>query len=148
MFIESAVTSGVVSDLQAIKVEEQKLKAVKQALREAEKLYAWEATTKAVNPQYMVGSRRQATDDDLAVLENTHGVVCVITCRECGAERIVNVQDAKQTQLCKACKEKANRVKDQIRRANKRLAGKTKEQLEQEIAATQAQLETLKAAVG
>jgi len=146
MLLNSEVTSGVVSDLLAINEQERKLKAAKRALRAAEKIRGLELATKAANPQYQVGSRRRATAEEFAVLKKT--VVCVVECVECGDERVVGVQDARQTTLCQACKAKADKINESLKRANRRLAGKSKEQLEQEIAATQAQLETLKAAVG
>ena len=146
MFQESAITSGAVLDLQAIKVEEQKLKAVKQAIRKAEKVKGLELATKAQNPGYVVGSRRPATAEEFVVLKKT--VVCTIVCQECGASRVVGVQDARQTVLCQACKAKADKINESIKRANRRLAGKTKEQLEQEIADATQRLETLQQAVG
>jgi hypothetical protein len=145
---DSAITTGLVSDLNALKAKEKELKDAKKVLVEAERIRKWENSVKAENAQYVVGSRRKATEDDLAIIGHSHGEVCSITCYNCGTERIVNVQDAGQTRLCKACKEAENKAKTRARRLTKRLGSKSKEQLEAEIAEAQAALETLKKAVG
>jgi NAD-dependent SIR2 family protein deacetylase len=134
---KTALTLKTVSEKEAM------LKKVKAELKAAQDNAKWEADTKAVNPQFVLGSVRKATPADEAELGHCHGVVCSIVCLTCGETRTVNKQDAKQCQFCKACKKGADKDRAKAKRADKRLAGKSVEDLQAEIAEAEAALAAL-----
>jgi len=133
----TAVTLKTVSEKEAL------LKKVKADLKAAQNNAAWESATKARNPQFVVGSVRKATPADEAVLGHCHGEVCSIECAACGQVRTVNKQDAFQARYCKACKKGADRDRAKSKRADKRLTGKSVDDLQREIAEAEAALKTL-----
>jgi hypothetical protein len=116
------------------------LKAKKKLVKKMDALKEWEEATKVKNPQYVMGSLRAATEDDLAIVGHTHGFVCLIKCEVCGEERLVNKQDAFQSRTCKACKKKASKAKAKARATAKKLAGLSKEDIQAQINALNAQL--------
>lgn len=68
---------------------------------------------------------RTPNPGDLVGLKHCHGKICGVKCVDCGAERIVNLQDAFQSQRCPKCRElasKARRAERQAARAAKRTA--------------------------
>jgi len=119
------------------------LKTVERALKAAQRLAEWETETRAINPNYVVGSVRKATSDDESLLGHTHGQVCEIRCLKCREIRVVNLQDAKQVVFCKSCKKTADRAKTKLAKITKRLGDKTSSDLDQEIANVKAQLEAM-----
>jgi len=99
----------------------------------AQELADWETRTSARNPQFVVGSKRDATPDEATTLRHCHGKVCEIVCESCGETRTVNCQDAFQVKLCCSCKAVADREAGKAKRANKKAEGKSVAELEQEI---------------
>ena len=129
--------------LKTLSEKEAALRAVKAELKKAEANAKWEADTKARNPQFVLGSVRKATAADEAELGHCHGEVCSIECATCGEVRVVNKQDAFQARYCKACKKGADKDRAKSKRADKRLAGRSVEDLQAEIAEAEAALAAL-----
>ena len=75
--------------------------AAKEERRVAKELAKAEAFY-AKYPHVVRGSFRESTPEDMAVLKNVHGYVCLIQC-ECGNTRLINTQDAFQVHKCLAC---------------------------------------------
>jgi len=131
--VQTQPTEIMIDGLAELKAKETELKAKKRLLMDVEARNAWEQETARLNPQYVVGSLRQATEADAEVVGHVHGQVCLIRCASCGTERLVNKQDARQVKFCKACKKSAASAHNKERRLAKRLAGTSKEDLEQQI---------------
>jgi hypothetical protein len=129
--------------LKTLTAQEAALRAVKAELKKATANAKWEADTKARNPQFVLGSVRKATPADEAVLGHCHGEVCSIECESCREVRTVNKQDAFQARFCKACKKDADKGRAKAKRADKRLAGRSVEDLQAEIAEAEAALAAL-----
>ena len=72
-------------------------------------------------------------------------MVCEIRCASCGKIRVINVQDAFQARFCGDCRKVAMKEKGATRRAEKRLEGKSVDDLRAEIAEAQKALEALSA---
>ena len=136
-------TTNTAVQLVELENVEAELRAKKASLKAAQKVRDWETATLAKNSQYVVGSRRAATEEDEAALGHTHGQVGTIQCLNCVAERTVNVQDAGQTRYCKACKAEVDKATSRERRIQKRVSGKSVEQLRAEIAEASQALEAL-----
>jgi len=138
-----AITQFTIEGLAEIQSKEAQLKELKKQLATAQERQVWEAQTKARNPQYVMGSLRAATKEDEAALSHCHGQVAEITCEVCGKVRVVNKQDAKQVRFCKEHKAEARKAISKAKRAEKRLEGKSVEDIEAQIAALNEQLEQL-----
>ena len=91
--------------------------------KEDQKRREWEAKTKERNQQYVVGSLRRGTGEDVETVGHNHGWVCEVTCRECGCKRVVNKQDAFQAVRCKECQKTAKKAK---RKAKRKVKAKRK----------------------
>ncbi len=139
------MNSNTTVTLETLKAEETRLAQVKAALKEAQDLAKWEAETRAINPNYVLGSVRKPTAEDEAELGHSHGRVCSIRCLKCNDLRTVNLQDAKQVVYCKFCKKVADKEKSKTKRASKRLAGKSVADIQAEIEAAQKQLDAMTA---
>jgi hypothetical protein len=139
---KSVATVAVTENLSERIAKEAELKALQRMAKAMAKVEAWEAKTVARNPAYVVGSLRQATEADVALLGHCHGKVCLIKCTQCGAERVVNKQDAFQTKFCVSCRDAAEKEAAKVKRAEKRVAGLTVEDIQKQID----QLKALKAA--
>ena len=142
----SNVAVAAKSELETLKATERALKAKRAELKAAEVKAAWEAKVAARNSNYLVGSRRQATPEDVQELGHSHGEVCSIRCMTCGASRTVNVQDAHQVRYCRECRKEAMKAVAQESRTSKRLAGKSVKDLMAQIEEAQKALEALKTA--
>jgi hypothetical protein len=141
--VSGSASEVTVTGLAAVEAEEKRLKALKAQVKEATENAAWEEKTLAKNPNYVPGSLRKATDADRAILSHCHGEVCEIRCESCGEVRVVNKQDAKQCRFCTDCKKTATKNAAKVKRAEKRLSGKSVEALQAEIAEAQKALEAL-----
>jgi len=145
MNLYTNVAVAAKSELETLKTVERELRAKKAELKAAEAKTAWEAKVAARNSNYVIGSRRKATPEDVQALGHSHGEVCSIRCMTCGATRTINVQDAHQSRYCKQCRKEAMKAAAQESRTSKRLAGKSVENLLQQIEEAQKALEVLKA---
>ena len=142
MSTNTAIKSAV--EIESLRTEERRLREVKSQLKAAQERAIWEAKTKARNPQYQEGSVRKPTPEDIEELGHTHGLVCSIVCSSCGSTRTVNLQDAFQARFCKECKKAAGASAAKDRRASKKLAGASVQDLMAQIAAAEAALQALK----
>lgn len=131
--------------VETLTAQERVLAKAKAALKAAQEQAKWEAATKARNPAFVLGSVRAPTPADIEVLGHTHGKVCDITCSECGKTRTINLQDAFQCKFCVGCKKVASRDASKAKRATKRLAGRSVEDLQREIEEANAALAALTA---
>jgi len=129
--------SLTVDQLKALTAE---LAAKKRLVKEQQDLQAWEQKISARNPRFVPGSVRKPTDADTAVLGHIHGLVCEITCESCGKVRVINKQDAFQVRFCQDCRKVASREAAKEHRMAQKLAGTSKEELEQQIAQLNAML--------
>ena len=141
--MSQASTVVDLSTLSTLEAKEQELREAKRRLQAAKERREWEAKTKARNPRYVVGSVRKASAEDEAQLSHCHGEVATILCEICGKERVVNKQDAFQVRFCKEHKAEARKAISKAKRAEKRLEGKSVEDIEAQIAALNEQLEQL-----
>jgi len=123
--------------LEAVKTELQAKVRQAKVLRE---LGEWERGIKARNPQYVIGSLRPATDQDVMVLGHAHGWVCEIQCTTCGVKRVINKQDAFQVKYCAAHKAEARKAKAKASREAVKAAGMTPDKLAEQIELLQRQL--------
>jgi hypothetical protein len=145
---ESGISVGLECALDTLKEEETGLKAQKRVLMEEIRVKVMEQSKKEANPQYVVGSYRRATEEDIATIggKRKSGFVGNIICKTCGKERTVYMSDAHQTCLCVTCKKVVNKAREREKNAKKRLESTSKEVLESQIANLQAQLGLLKVA--
>ena len=133
----TVATETAIADLE--KLAKQKSDLVK-AVKAKKKLEDWEASVKSVNPDFVLGSTRKATDADLSQIGHSHGYICKIKCQTCSKIRVINKQDARQCHYCKACKVAAKSQAQKAKRQIKKVAGKSSKDLETEIATLKAQL--------
>jgi len=123
-----------VSQISDLKARQAELKTLQRAVKDRAATEAWETKVLVRNPNYQVGSVRAATDLDREQLGHCHGKVCTIKCQVCGSERTVNVQDAFQVKFCGECRKQAGREAAKEKRAAKKLAGISREDIERQIA--------------
>jgi hypothetical protein len=117
--------------LKALTVE---LAAKKRLVKEQQELQEWEEKTTARNPRFVPGSVRRPTEADTAALGHVHGLVCEIACESCGKVRVINKQDAFQVRYCQDCRKVAGKAAGRDKRLVKKLAGTSRQELEQQIA--------------
>jgi hypothetical protein len=103
-------------------------RAIAKAAKDAEKSEA----KLARYPQYVVGSRREASADDLMVGLGIHGFVATVKCQGCGIERTVNTQDVFQSKECKDCRRVSKKARE--------LAKVSEEDLAKELATLKAKM--------
>ena len=132
MSTKSEITSKVQLAQQVKELERQAARNARLAVKLADQ----EQATKARNPQYVVGSRRPATESEQVALKKT--VVCEIVCQDCGETVVVSSQDGFQVKCCKACKQASKKEDQKIKRAAKKVAGQSVEDLERQIKALKA----------
>lgn len=131
------------SDLSTLTAKEEELREAKRALRAAQERREWEAKTKARNPAFVVGSLRKPTAEDEAQLAHCHGMVCTIRCEACDRERVINKQDAFQVRFCTGCAKEARKAASKAKRLEKRLEGKSVDDVQAQIDALNEQLAEL-----
>jgi len=136
----AAASTITVEGLAELEAKTQELKELKRARKVREEQEVWEAKTKARNPQYVMGSLRQGQPGDEEHVKHVHGWVCEIVCAECGETRIINKQDAFQVRFCKVHKDEARKAASKAKRLEKKVAGKSVEEIQAEIDALNAQL--------
>lgn len=69
------------------------------------------------NQHVVPDSVRDPSAKDLEALKHCHGRVCTVRCVDCGAERVVNTQDAFQSQRCRKCRSLAAKERRTKRKA-------------------------------
>lgn len=136
----STASELTISGLADLQNKEAKLKELKKQLKAAKDRKEWEAKTQARNPQYVAGSLRAPTAEDEASLSHCHGQVADIKCEVCGKIRVVNKQDAFQVKFCVEHRKEAQKVKSKAKRMEKRLEGKSVEDVQAQIDALNEQL--------
>ena len=154
----SNITANVTADLAEMSRKEKELKEATAQLKALEALQAKDTELQGENPQYISGSLRKATAEDVETF-TSRGVVCHgrvgdITCKGCGKTHVLNVQDLAGSETkapsvyCPECKKVASKEKGKFKRAQKRLNGKSLEQLTAEIAEIEAKKAELNARLG
>jgi len=133
------VSASAIAELDAKTKELTELRKAKKA---REDRAAWEAKTKARNPAYILGSLLPADDRHVAELGHSHGWVCSIVCERCGKVRNINKQDAFQVRFCKDCKVETRKEKAKAQRLQKKVEGKSVEEIQAEIDALNAEINT------
>ena len=109
-------------------------KTAQKAQRAADREVAKEADRIAKYPAYVPGSCRDPNAEDLEAVGKCHGKVSTIRCQDCGELRTVNTQELFQCQRCKACQQQAVKATNKAKRATRKTANLSVEDLERQIA--------------
>jgi hypothetical protein len=127
-------TTSTTNNVAELVAKQAELKALRKAVKEQADLAAWEDKTAARNPAFVRGSVRKATEAEAEIVGHSHGKVCEIVCQACGETRIVNTQDAFQAKYCLECRDAAKKQANREKRAVKKMAETSVEDLQAQIA--------------